>query len=214
MSSTPPAGPSLNTAHVLCRSLLQRLRARLRVGSAYDMAREIAPHLPNGARVLDVGCGSGFILLHLRGLLGVAVHGVDIVPTCAAPVPYTRFDGQQLPFPDRSFDAVLLCYVLHHAGDPAGLLCEARRVLAPGGKLILYEDIPTRWYDRLLCLKHELSWLGRAGACTFMTDRAWRGLLTAAGFELQGVHRLSRGRDLTYPIGRHFYSARRLPEAG
>jgi SAM-dependent methyltransferase len=195
------------------RSFLARWRTRLRIGRAYDMAREIASHLEPGSRVLDVGCGSGFILLHLKSLIGAEIQGVDIMPVCEAPIPYTRFGGHALPLPDQSFDAVLLCYVLHHARDPAGLLGEVRRVLRPGGLLILYEDLPTHWIDRFLCLKHELEWLRRSGPCTFLSDPAWQGLLQASGFELAQVRGLSRWRDLHHPIRRGFYSARRCRPA-
>src|ERR1051325_463016 len=55
----------------------RRERRRRLVGRSYDMALEVARVLPRGARVLDVGCGSGYIAHHLSALLGTRVKGID-----------------------------------------------------------------------------------------------------------------------------------------
>ena len=104
---------------------------------AYDMAIEIARHLPSGTRVLDVGCGSGFIAHHLSSLLGATAHGADMMARTEAPIIYSSFDGETLPFADRGYDAVLFCYVLHHARDAEILLGEAQRVLRPAGRIVI-----------------------------------------------------------------------------
>src|SRR5678816_1759754 len=61
--------------------LVRRWRRELRrrkVGRAYDMALEIARAIPYGSRVLDVGCGNGYIAHHLSALLGTTVAGIDL----------------------------------------------------------------------------------------------------------------------------------------
>jgi len=121
---------------------LARERRRRKVGRAYDMALEIARIVPKGSAVLDVGCGNGFIAHHLSAMLGTKVVGIDVMNTTEAPIDYHRYDGQQLPVEEDSVDAVLLCYVLHHAQDAGLMLKEARRVLSNGGLAIIYEDIP------------------------------------------------------------------------
>jgi len=178
---------------------------------AYDMAKEIALYVPGARRVLDVGCGSGYIAHHLSAMLGASVTGTDVGAQAEAPIAYQRFDGRALPFADGSFDVVLFCYVLHHARDAAALLAEARRVLAPGGRLVIYEDTPRTALDRLLCLRHERQWLRRTGPCTFRRDGAWRELFAGLGFMVRAARSLSRLRDPTYPVARSLYLLCRSP---
>ena len=121
-----------------------RERRRRKVGRAYDMALEIARLVPRGSEILDVGCGSGFIAHHLSAMLGSNALGIDLSNSAAAPMDYCRYDGTHFPVPNESVDAVLLCYVLHHAQDIHAVLTETRRVLRVGGVVIVYEDILKR----------------------------------------------------------------------
>jgi SAM-dependent methyltransferase len=185
--------------------MITRRRRRLRVGMAYDMAIEIARYLPAGARVLDVGCGNGFIAHHLGALLGTPAHGADTMARPEAPIAYRRFDGGTLPFDDCGYDAVLFCYVLHHAHDARRLLAEARRVLRPAGRILIYEDTPRAWLDRFLCRRHERAWLRRTGPCTFRRDGDWRQLFGRLGLRLVSSRQLSRLRDPGHPVARSLY---------
>lgn len=97
-------------------------------------------------------------------MLGTNVVGIDFGDSAEAPIDYRRYDGAQFPWPDDSFDAVLLCYVLHHAQDVRVVLSEMRRVLRDGGLTIIYEDIPGSWWDRGVCWFHNLQWRERPGA--------------------------------------------------
>src|SRR5262249_18260025 len=98
-----------------------RERRRRRVGRAYDMALEIARVIPRGSEVLDLGCGNGFIAHHLSAMLGASVSGIDVMPRTEASIDYRRYDGAHIPLADNSVDAVLLCYVLHHAQNVSAL---------------------------------------------------------------------------------------------
>src|SRR5512138_3175997 len=125
-----------------------RMQRRRRVGRAYDMALEVARLLPGDCRVLDVGCGNGYIAHHLTAMLGRAVVGLDVGPTTSAKITYLPYDGRHFPVRDQSFDAVLLCYVLHHAQDTRLVLNEIMRVLRRNGQVLIYEDVPNSWLDR------------------------------------------------------------------
>ena len=182
-----------------------RYVSRRRVALAYDMAREIARYTRQGARVLDIGCGSGFIAYHLGAMLHGPVQGTDVGPTTLAPIPYSRFSGRQLPFSDQTFDVVLFCYVLHHAQDAEVLLAEARRVLSPSGRVVIYEDTPRALLDRFFCWRHERQWVNRTGLCTFRPDAQWKQLFSTLGFRLLSSRALSRFRDLLHPVSRSFY---------
>ena len=187
----------------------QRERRRRKVGRAYDMALEIARVLPLKSRVLDVGCGNGFIAHHLSAMLNARAIGIDLDPRTEAAIDYRQFDGKQFPVADRSVDAVLLCYVLHHAQDISIPMNELRRVLSFGGQAIIYEDIPAVWWDRFVCWTHNLKWRKRTGPCTFRNESEWRILFNSAGFDVLNERPLSRCRNLTHPVRRRFYVLKR-----
>jgi SAM-dependent methyltransferase len=183
----------------------RRERRRRKVGRAYDMALEIARVIPWGSEVLDVGCGNGFIAHHLSALLGVDVVGIDLGNSADAAIDYRRYDGRRFPVPENSFDAVTLCYVLHHAQDVSVVLSELRRVLRQGGLAVVYEDIPNSWWDRGVCWIHNRQWKGRTGPCAFRLESEWRALFNSFGFEVINERPLSRWRNLTHPVARRFY---------
>lgn len=111
----------------------------------------IARWVPVGGAVLDAGCGAGEYVAAL-GALGFDAHGVEYeaskVAAWARERPgdarVQRGDIARLPFPDGRFAAVLLNEVLEHVPDEERALAECRRVLMPGGVLILLS--PNRYY--------------------------------------------------------------------
>src|SRR5262249_16614533 len=91
----------------------------------------VRPVLRPGDRVLDIGCGEGWVLAELCGAHDVM--GVDIVDLRRAELPrfaFDLYDGLQVPCADSSFDVVLLTFVLHHVPNEnkAPLLREAQRI--------------------------------------------------------------------------------------
>lgn len=189
----------------------RRERRRRKVGRAYDMALEIARVLPiaaTGMRVLDVGCGNGYIAHHLSAILGTRVAGIDLAPATEAPIEYRQFDGTRFPFAKQSLDAVLLCYVLHHAQDLGALMNELRRVLRGNGQVVVYEDMPLNWCDRFVCGLHNRQWLSRTGPCTFQMEESWQRLFESAGFEIITSKPLSRWRNLAHPVSRRLFLLR------
>jgi SAM-dependent methyltransferase len=183
----------------------RRERRRRKVGRAYDMALEISSLLPLNSRVLDVGCGNGFIAHHLSAMLGANVTGIDLDPTTEAAIDYRQFDGKHFPVENDSVDAVLLCYVLHHAQELRLLMNELRRVLSAGGLAVVYEDMPAAWWDRLVCWTHDLKWRKRTGRCAFRRESEWRALFRSEGFEVVKERPLSRWRNLAHPVRRRLY---------
>lgn len=86
---------------------------------------------PPSASVLDVGCGSGEVLaemLRLRPDLAAEARGIDVLIRPDTVFPIAHFDGQSIPYPDKSFDVLMFIDVLHHTEDPVVLLKEAQRV--------------------------------------------------------------------------------------
>jgi ubiquinone/menaquinone biosynthesis C-methylase UbiE len=123
-----------------------------------ETLRKYAPDFRvEGARVLDVGCGDAGALIAFaekgaqcagiecfdtsleRGRLRAADHGVE--------VDLRKGLAESIPFPDASFDLVMLDNVLEHVTDRPGTLREVRRVLKPGGLLYMVTPKPFSLYS-------------------------------------------------------------------
>jgi SAM-dependent methyltransferase len=101
-----------------------------------------------GARVLEIGCGTGRVL-NLVGGHAAALTGVDASPEMievarrklGADVGLSIASAEDLPFEDRSFDAALMVLVVQHVDRPRAF-GEARRVLASGGRVLVATPDP------------------------------------------------------------------------
>ena len=92
------------------------------------LAEHLARLIPPDAHVLDVGTGDGWLADQIARLRpDIKIEGVDVLVRRDAFIPVRRFDGENIPYPDGSYDVVLFMDVLHHAMHPAGLLGEALR---------------------------------------------------------------------------------------
>ena len=156
-----------------------------------------AAHVTPGARVLDAACGTG-VLTAIAAARGAEPLGIDLaaemVDIAARRHPGLRFlpgDAERLEFPDRSFDAVIAGFLLHHLPDPHTATAEFARVLAPGGRLAatVWDD-PSRM--RLIGLVNDA--LAEAGADldTRHPGRPGRVRVRRAG----GLRPAARGRGL------------------
>lgn len=106
---------------------------------------EMFRSLPSGARVLDVGCGTG-VYLNRAVACGLVATGVEPAPAMldsarrnAPGCEVSQGVATALPFPDESFDLVFEIEVLRylHREDVRTALSEARRVLRPGGRIFV-----------------------------------------------------------------------------
>ncbi len=141
--------------------------------------------------VLDVGAGTGANLPHYRDADRVLLAEPDpamrrrlIVKLDRASVPVEVDDSpaERLPYPDGSCDVVVFTLVLCTVADPDQALAEARRVLVPGGSMIVLEHVRgsgrvARWQDRL-----APTWSRLAAGCQLNRDTA--AAIERAGFRL------------------------------
>jgi SAM-dependent methyltransferase len=151
------------------------------------LADRIAPLLPRGARVLDIGAGDGTLAsLLVERRPDLDVTGVDVLVRPETRIPVTQFDGLHAPFEDGAFDAALLVDVVHHADDPHRLLREARRLARQD---VVIKDHtadgvlarPTlRFMDRVGNRRH-----GVALPYGYWTRREWDDALAGAGLRIE-----------------------------
>jgi len=112
-----------------------------------SVVRQVARHIPKGARVLDFGCGPGFLLGHMLDqgwhAAGCEISHAAIGNHARALSNRPNFGGlnttSELLAKGQRFDAIFLCEVIEHLDDrPLGDVIEAvRTLLEPGGKLIV-----------------------------------------------------------------------------
>ena len=158
--------------------------------------------LQPGARVLDVGCGIGYMLEVLEEDFGCEALGCDVVTPPNPLKGFVRFDGNRLPYRDKSIDVALLIFVLHHAEEPSVLLREASRIARRA--VIVVEDTPCsalerRWgamHIHSFNKRHGIPWHGRVRA-----EEEWRRLFHAMEMPLLNAERLGRFERLP-PVSR------------
>ena len=120
------------------------------------VAADVDSLLTAGGKVLDVGCGPGYLSIELARLPGVEVSAIDLDPNMieraianadrALPPgerpSFTSADVAALPFDDDTFDAVASTLSMHHWGDREAGLAEIRRVLKPGAAALMWDWKP------------------------------------------------------------------------
>ncbi|KAA1252136.1 class I SAM-dependent methyltransferase [Mycobacterium simiae] len=146
----------MTSAQPLSQKVCTRVSDMLEVLRPADrlrgQAEALAGYFDEGDSVLDVGCGTGFLSAYLRAMYGVAPHCLDVKDARRADVAFRLFDGTSIPFPDRTFEHVMLSEVLHHSHDPVALIKECFRVACRS--IIVFEDLPERRLGKSLLYFH------------------------------------------------------------
>jgi ubiquinone/menaquinone biosynthesis C-methylase UbiE len=158
---------------------------------ALDDLRRMAPDLPTGCVVLDIGTGQGQSLRELTAAFSPSmIHALDPDPdfselvaenvsACASPVTLHPVHAERIDLPDASVDLVFCHQSLHHIVGQEEALGEMYRVLRPGGHLLLAES----------CARYIRSWtirfLFRHPMHVQRTATEYLDMLRAAGFEVR-----------------------------
>ena len=137
---------------------------------------------PATLKVLDVGCGVGQAGRCLAGKVG-EFHGVDVsapeVDRARTNDPaghYAVYDGTTLPYPDGTFDIAFAACVMHHVrpADWPAFVAEMKRVVRPGGAVVIYEHNPFNPLTRLAVSRcafdHDAVLLSRRRVCRLFRD--------------------------------------------
>jgi 2-polyprenyl-3-methyl-5-hydroxy-6-metoxy-1,4-benzoquinol methylase len=114
----------------------------------------VRPFIPNGSRLLDIGCGDGALIRDMAEYLD---HAVGLEPNLAEPIRGASFELIPGRFPDdvpagETFGVITMLAVLEHLPPPvqARLADEFEALLSPGGRLII--TVPSPRVDHILHL--------------------------------------------------------------
>lgn len=126
-----------------------RIVALMSMGTGTRYRRSVLERIGigEGARVLDVACGTGLVSAEAKRLVGPTGEVLGVDPSEGMRAVATRRRGiivregtaDSLPFPDGTFDFVVMGYALRHVADLVASFREMRRVLRPGGTVMILE---------------------------------------------------------------------------
>ena len=142
---------------------------------------------PSATRLLDVGCSSG-AFLRTAAAMGLKVDGVEPSPEAAETARRAGFkvlNGvlEEARYPDGAFDAVTLIELVEHLREPRALLAECRRILRPGGVVMLTTPNAASWTARVLGAHWEVfSLRGMGGHVSFFNPNSLGLLAARTGF--------------------------------
>lgn len=148
--------------------------------------REVAVHVPSGARVLNFGAGDCLFSRMIEIARGCRVTNVDVVDTNLTDMAVDVYNGVELPYPDASFDVVITQFVLHHCIEQERVLREIARVCRT--LFLAIEDRCETSRDlRILRLIHW--YLGKVEGmppehCRFRSADAWAAMFRQSGFRV------------------------------
>ncbi len=121
-------------------------------------AQYLAPLIPDGAHLLDFGCGNMYTAIQLLGHLPhLKVTGLDIIRDqnltdeilADKRLDFKLSSTKEIPAADNSFDGALALATLHHTPDPEFFLSELVRVVKKDGYVILVEEMAINFLDKL-----------------------------------------------------------------
>ena len=147
-----------------------------------------------GSRLLDIGSGIGGPARLAAADYGCTVTGVDLTPEytdlateltarvgLGDRVSFRTADAVELPFPDGAFDLATLIHVGMNMPDKARVFTEVRRVLEPGGRFAIFDQMLTGTEEPA----YPLPWAGDDGASFLSTTQEYRTMLSDAGFGVE-----------------------------
>lgn len=121
------------------------------------------------------------------------LYGIDIVPRPGVDLPHyvetkqVDLNVERIPYADGFFDTVIAGDVIEHVANPMSMLCEANRVLGPGGTLIVSTPNPYYYWECMQNMLVKFPWMKarQEGHFTTFTRINMRNILERTGFTLE-----------------------------
>jgi SAM-dependent methyltransferase len=169
-----------------------------------------------GKRILEIGSGSGMLVVRGRTRHGLDIQGVEpgtaeyssTLDVCRRLIAHYRLPpevvhegrGEALPFPDASFDLVYSSNVLEHVGNPEGVLDEALRVLRPGGTMVMVVPNYGSWWEGhygILWWPEMPAWLAKLYVRALGRDPSYVDTLSLIGYRRLARWRAAQGEAVS-----------------
>jgi ubiquinone/menaquinone biosynthesis C-methylase UbiE len=180
-----------------------------------EYAEAVAAQTPEGASVLEVAPGPGYLAIELAKLGPYRISGLDISKSfvriagenarqAGVSIDFRHGDAAHMPFGDESFDFVVCTAAFKNFADPVGALNEIHRVLKPGGKASIFDlrkDASRKDIDAEV-RKMDMNWLN-----ALLTRLTFRFLLLRSAYTNEALQqmasrsRFGRGEILPDGIG-------------
>jgi len=181
----------------------------------------VRPHLSDGSRLLEIGCGAGNLLLQasvsgsypvaldlsMQSLNFVRLRLQEAVAKAETPAGFACIQamGELLPLADESFDYVLLSEVIEHLENPQITIQESARMLHPGGRLLVTTpNYRSFWplMERAVDLMNIAPKMAGEQHISRFQPASFRRLLTDSGFDIEyfgTIYNLSPFLSLVFP---------------
>lgn len=174
------------------------LRYDSRSADPHESSGLLMAMIPQGARVLDIGCGTGSISGMIRGLRRADVLGIEPHPERAKKAEEEGIKvvngvySDEIPKNHGTFDVVLFADVLEHLADPIHVLEQVKSALAPGGRVLASIPNVAHWSVRLRLLAgtfdYQPTGIMDATHLRWFTREGARRLFHGAGYEIERFH--------------------------
>lgn len=190
------------------------------VGKTYDSTRCADPdvlkgfisymQMEKGKKYLDVSCGSGnyTVALHKQGheIIGLDISEEMLKKARAKDpsLPLLQGDAHKLPFEDSLFDGVFCVHAMHHYRDLETVFAEMYRVLAPGGKLLIFTTFVEQCEHAWIC--HYFPYIIEGAKVTLKSQNALTSALKVVGFNTINCEKYfitKEAKDLTIYAGKY-----------
>jgi ubiquinone/menaquinone biosynthesis C-methylase UbiE len=174
--------------------LFRRAFEALEERRARRIARRLRRFVEPGESLLDLGCGSMLVADEVRKLAGVRVFGLETLSYRRRRLPLALYCGRRAPFRDRSFDCVVINFVLHHCEDGGLAVLEEARRLARR-RIVLLEDSYDHLLERVVirAVDKTLNWLENPAVPVpyrFRPSWEWKELFGRLGLRLSAWKRI------------------------